>query len=128
MDMQIAHSPKRYRYCEYLADDGQPSVMLSQATGCHDKTGAEIYEFDVLAVPYAWLDGILLIPVLWHANCARFDLDEALAVLLDAPRPETLQIEALPLMARWGYVVGTVFEPHPVIEARTRRLFMMSAA
>lgn len=126
--MQIARSPKRYRYCEYLSESGVPSFILSQATGCADKTGTEVYEFDMLAIPYVWQDGILIAPVIWCAEAAGFDLAEARAVLLDSPKPDSLQLEALPLMASWGYVVGTVFEPMPILIARTRRLFLMSAA
>lgn len=126
--MQLPQSPKRYRYCEYLDAAGHPAVMLSQSTGCRDKTSVEIYEFDVLAVPYSWQDGILIVPIIWRTEAAGFALDESRAVLLGVPMPDSLQLESLPLMATWGDVAGTVFESQTVIEVRTRGLFLMTAA
>lgn len=116
--MNFPQSPKRYRDCEYVAEDGSRSVIKSQATGCNDLTGKEIYEFDMLALYCSWLNGILIAPILWMDESAGFDLDTDKAEILNQPKPDFIVIEVLPMMTGMGYLVGTVSESVEVIGAK----------
>lgn len=124
--MNFSQSPKRHRYCEQVTNDTALALIQSQATGCYDLKGVEVYEFDVLAVYCSWLNGILIAPVLWLDESAGFDLDTDKAEVFNQPKPDFIATELLPLMTQRGFVVGTAFEPDEVIKNRVQNLFKIT--
>lgn len=120
--MKFPQSPKRYRTCQVITEDGAQATVQSQATGCYDKNGIEVYEFDVMAIYCSWLNGLLVAPILWQSEIAGFDLDTDQAYILNQPKPAFIATEVLPMMTRMGFVVGTVFEVHGVIGEKVKKI------
>lgn len=85
----------------------QPSLW----TGLTDHAGREVYEFDVVAIPFLNAQGFALGAVLWRPESAGF------LWFNEYGHPFQLANQLVK-----GYVVGSVFEDEDQLKAKAREL------